>query len=99
MDMSLLDPEMVEAMENAAVEMRGKKFGPLPHETHLEIYRFLIDEVRAVNPSVRISMCLESVEMWDELGPDLGMRADRYLCNCGPQCTPGTELYEELVRV
>ncbi|MEW6357149.1 MAG: radical SAM protein [Planctomycetota bacterium] len=99
MDMSLMDPKMLEASEAAALEMRGKKFGPLPHEARKEIYRLLIDEVRAVNPDIPMSLCLESVEMWQEFGAELGMRPERYLCNCGPQCTPGTELYRELANV
>ena len=98
MDMSLVDPDMLEAMEQAALEMQGKKYGPMPHDARAEIYRFLIDEVRAANPDIPISMCLESMEMWDQFGPELGMRPDHYFCNCGPTCTPGTELYRELAH-
>jgi len=98
LDMSLLDPKMVEAMEGAAVEMRGKKFGPLPHEARAEIYRFFVEQIRAVRRDVPISLCLESYEMWQEFGPVLGMKPERYLCNCGPQCTPGTALYRELAH-
>ena len=96
MDLSLWDQSFVEAMDAAAVEMEGKYYGPLPHHKRAEVYRFIIDEVRSVSPDTRIGLCLESYEMWQELGPELGMRADRYLCNCGPTCTPGMELYKEL---
>ena len=98
MDMSLMDPAMLEAAEAAAVEMQGKKFGPLPHDARREIYRFFIHEVRAANPNVPVSLCLESVEMWQQLGAELNMRPGHYLCNCGPQCTPGTGLYRELAQ-
>jgi len=98
MDMSLFDPHMMKAMEDAAPEMRGKKFGPLPHAARAAIYRFLIQEIRAVRPDIPISLCLESYEMWQEFGAELGMRPERYFCNCGPQCTPGTDLYQELAR-
>jgi len=98
MDTSLMDPAMLEAAELAAVEMRGRPFGPLPHEARAEIHRFLIDEIRAVNPSIPLSFCLESVEMWRQFQGELGMSPEHYLCNCGPQCTPGTPLYEELAQ-
>ena len=98
LDLSLWDPEFVAAMEAASVEMRGKAYGPLPHEARAEMIRFFIDEIRAVNPKVPIALCLESYEMWQQFGPEIGMRPDRYLCNCGPQCTPGTALYRELAQ-
>jgi hypothetical protein len=78
--------------------MFGKKYGPLPHEARAEIIRFFIEEIRSVNPKVPVGLCLESYEMWQQFGPELGMRAERYLCNCGPQCTPGTALYRELAQ-
>ena len=98
MDVSLWDPSFAEAMDMAAIEMDGKYFGPLPHEKRLEVYRFIIDEVRQVNKRIPIGLCLESYEMWQELDSELGgMRPERYMCNCGPTCTPGTELYRDFV--
>ena len=96
MDLSLWDPTFVEAMDAAAEEMGGKTYGPLPYHKRLEVYHFIIDEVRRECPGIPIGLCLESYEMWQELEPVLGMRADHYLCNCGPLCTPGTEMYREL---
>ena len=100
MDVSLWDPSFAEAMDMAALEMDGKYFGPLPDDKRLEVYDFIIDEVRKVNAHVPIGLCLESYEMWEKLAPRLGgMRPGRYLCNCGPTCTPGTDLYQEFVKV
>ena len=98
MDLSLWDPEFVTAMDAAAVQMQGKYYGPLPHEKRAEVYRFVIDEVRKVSPNTPVGLCLESYEMWQEFGPELGMRADHYLCNCGPECTPGTAMYREFIH-
>lgn len=98
LDLSLWDSEFVRSMEAASVEMRGKAYGPLPHHARAEIIRFFIDEIRSVNHKVPIALCLESYEMWQQFGPELGMKPERYLCNCGPQCTPGTELYRELAQ-
>jgi hypothetical protein len=98
LDLSLWDTRFVQAMDDAAVEMRGKAYGPLPHDARAEMIRFFIDEIRAVNPKVPIALCLESSEMWQQFGPELKMKPERYLCNCGPQCTPGTELYTEIQR-
>jgi len=98
LDLSLWDPRFLQLMDDAAVEMNGKKFGPLPHDARAEMIQFFIDEIRAVAPKVPIALCLESYEMWEQFQPQLQMRADRYLCNCGPQCTPGTDLYRELAQ-
>ncbi len=98
LDLSLWDGEFLRAMDDASVEMFGKKFGPLPHEARAKLIRFLIDEIRGVSPEVPIALCLESLEMWQQFGPELGMRPERYFCNCGPQCTPGTDLYREFAR-
>jgi len=98
LDVSLWDEQFVAMMDAAAVQMRGKPYGPLPHEARAEILRFFIDEIRALSTKPVISLCLESVEMWQEFGPELGMSPERYLCNCGPQCTPGADLYRELVN-
>jgi len=100
MDLSLWDPAFVEALDMAALDMEGKIFGPLPHEMRAQVYRFIIEEVRRVNERIPIALCIESYEMWQELAGELGgMRPGRYLCNCGPRCTPGTELYEEFAAV
>lgn len=97
MDLSLWDQSFVEAMDRAAIEMDSKMYGPLPHDKRAEVYRFIIDEVKAVSPQTPIGLCLESYEMWEVLGQELGMCADHYVCNCGHTCTPGTELYREFV--
>ena len=98
MDLSLWDPSFVEALDMGALEMDGKYFGPLPDEKRLEVYDFIIDEVREVNEHVPIGLCLESYEMWEKLAPRLGgRRPERYLCDRGPTCTPGTNLYREFV--
>jgi len=93
-DPSLLDPWAVELARERRGEVEGRKYRPFPHEVRRTFYRFLIDEIRRHSPATPISLCLESPEMWQEFGDELGRMADGYLCTCGPTCSPGTAFYE-----
>jgi hypothetical protein len=88
-DLDLLDPTFVQAAWDARDEMTGRAYGPLPHEKRAEMYRFLIDEIQRVSPQTPHSICLESPEMWQELGPLMGQSPEAYPCCCGGLCTPG----------
>ena len=66
----------------------GRIYGPLPHDRRAEIYRHLIAELRRVSPETPFSICLESPEMWRELGPLIGISPNEYPCCCGGFCTP-----------
>ena len=88
LDLDLMDPSFVEAALQAKEEMAGRIVGPLPHHKRAEIYRFLIDELQRVSPGTPFSLCLESPEMWKELGPLMGVSSERYPCCCGGMCTP-----------
>ena len=63
-----------------------------PHEARARVYRFFLAEVRRRSPGTRVALCGETPEMWDELGDELGMSPDRYVCACGPTSVPGTPL-------
>jgi len=63
-----------------------------PHEMRRDILRFIIDEIRRHRPSQPVSICMESVDMWRDLGPILGMAPDGYACCCGPTSVPGHPL-------
>ena len=88
-DEDLLDPRFVEAMRARPDEVRGKVYGPIPHALRKEMHRLCIDEIRRLAPDVPVSICLESGRMWEELGPDLGIRPEAYPCTCGGACVPG----------
>ena len=89
LDLDLLEPSFVEAAWEARDEMAGRIYGPLPHEKRAEIYRFLIGEIRRLSPQTPHSICLETPEMWQELGPVMGQSPVAYPCCCGGDCTPG----------
>jgi hypothetical protein len=59
-----------------------------PHELRREVYDFVVDEVATVAPGVQVSLCNETLPMWDDLGPRLGMTPDSYYCGCGPTSVP-----------
>jgi spore photoproduct lyase len=97
-DTSLIDPRFLERMREL---FRGGPPGPqyyptskhiFPHELRLEVYEFILDEVRRLNGRVRVALCNESIEMWEELGSRLGMAPENYVCGCGPTSVPGNPL-------
>ena len=89
MDTSAWDPDMVAAAEGAASFMNGKDHSPLPHEARAELYRHIIGEIKRVNNKVRISLCLETPEMWRLFSDDIHQTEDDFVCNCGPNSFPG----------
>ena len=68
----------------------GKHF--FPHALRAMIYRFFIDEIRKHSPNQRVAICMETPEMWDEFGEELGMNPTDYVCCCGPASVPGNAL-------
>jgi hypothetical protein len=98
-DVSLLDPRFLSAMRNLFADgPPGPGYWPrvkhiFPHELRCEVYEFVIDEVQRHNPRVRVSLCNETVGMWDDLGPRLGMEPEDYVCGCGPTSVPGHPLF------
>jgi len=57
------------------------------HEKRSEIYKFFIEEIRKHNKDVKISLCLETKKMWDEIGPLLSNgNSNNFFCCCGAKC-------------
>jgi spore photoproduct lyase len=98
LDFGLLDPQFVAAMESAAPFLAARGFSggggqPIPHDARAYMFKFLIDKIRQHSPTLPISLCLETVEMWALFAAELGMPMNpekdaTYYCNCGPMCTP-----------
>jgi len=98
-DTSLLDPRFLDGMrELFRCGPPGPQYYPkskhiFPHELRREVYEFMLDEIRALDRCVRVALCNEAVEMWDELGGRLGMAPEDYVCGCGPTSVPGNPLF------
>ena len=95
-DLSLLDERFVKAMEGAAPFLKGRQYGPLPHEAREAIYDHLIREIRRVSPKTPIALCLDTPEMWTRFKDVLGQTPDNYVCACGPVSAPGHPLLHPL---
>ena len=99
-DVSLWDEEYLEYVDKYAamdpgerprgILLNGKQV--FPHDARARVYRFFIDKIRELNTDVRIALCGETPEMWDEISPELGMTSDNYICACGPTSIPGNPL-------
>ncbi|MBN2451032.1 MAG: hypothetical protein JXR77_11620 [Lentisphaeria bacterium] len=96
-DPDLLDPAFLEALRDHAEEMKGVTAGPFPHAARAEVYGFLIDEIRRHDRDVPVFLCTETVEMWREFAPRLGVGPQDYVCGCGPQCRPGLRRLDEVL--
>ncbi len=93
LDTSLFDPEYAAALERLDAEgfqPRGKHL--FPHELRRRMLRFVVEEIHRIDPRQPVSICMETFAMWDDLGPQMGMRPDRYACCCGPTSVPGHPL-------
>ena len=91
-DPGLLDPEVFQAAEAAADELRGVRWAPFTQETHDEVYRFCIETVKRLSPHTPVAVCHGTPATWDALGGPMGMTPDNYVCNCGPTSAPGNPL-------
>jgi hypothetical protein len=92
MDLSLLDEEYVRALgrlESEGFRRNGKHVWP--HEMRREILGFVIEEIRRFRPGQPVSICMETPQMWQDLGPLMGMTPEDYVCCCGPTSVPGHE--------
>ncbi len=98
-DVSLLDPRFMDGLRDLFADgPPGRTYYPtskhiFPHDLRREVYAFVNGEVQGRNPRVRVSLCNESIEMWDDLGPSLGMEPKDYVCGCGPTSVPGNPLF------
>ena len=100
-DVDSLDPafgQYVQHLVSDGDPQRGKPYYPngkqlFSHELRASVYRFFIDEIRRSNPNQPISVCMETPEIWDEFGAELGMSPDHYACCCGPTSVPGNPLW------
>jgi len=91
-DFNLLDPDYVQAAQDAAEEMRDVITGPFPHDVRAEIYHYLTEQVRRWDEDVLLYISTESREMWDEMADALGQRPESFFCGCNPIGLPGGKL-------
>lgn len=101
-DLGLWDPEFVASVDRAAALPPAERPRPIlpngkqlfPDSLRARVYRFFIERIRALSPGTRIALCGETPEMWAELGADLGMTPEHYVCACGPDSVPGNALLQ-----
>jgi hypothetical protein len=95
-DLDLLDPKFVDAARKLADEAwEQPRVRPFPHEVRREIYEFYLREIRAIDKDVPLTLSTESLAMWRDLGPLLGVTPGNYTCGCGPCAIPGLRTIEE----
>lgn len=90
MDVETFDPRFT-AEVYAAIEAGETKPGKhfFSHGLRREVLGFVIEEMQSMMPQVPVSLCNETFEMWEDLGPRIGMAPETYACCCGPDSVPG----------
>lgn len=99
LDISILEPrfrQFVEERLEVLPPPHRKHF--FPHEWRREIMSYYLREIRRVSPATPVSICMETRDMWRDLGPALGMGPDAYACCCGPVSVPGQQHLEHCLR-
>lgn len=92
-DVELLAPEFRDYVYERSEAVPGPHQKHLfTHEMRLEVFRHHLREIRRLSPKTPVSICMETVDMWRDLGPELGMQPGNYACCCGPTSVPGHPL-------
>jgi len=88
-DLSLLDPRFVDGAAKASESMGTSKVRPFPHDLRRQVYEFCLREIRKYDAEVPVSLSTETLDMWKDMSPLLGLTPGTYPCGCGPTSTPG----------
>ncbi|MCE5215879.1 radical SAM protein [bacterium] len=97
-----LDPGFVDAAWKLEKEVGDKwpqseqGMRPFPFEVKEEIYRHFIAESRRLSPQTPITLCAETLKMWEKLDGVVDGKPWNYVCNCGPHCVPGLRSLESI---
>ncbi len=85
-----LDPGALAEARAAAQRLRGHKGAPFPVSVRAHLYRTIARMIRDVSPGTRLALCLESPDVWREVGDAVEpRRGGTFQCNCGPRSEPG----------
>ena len=79
-----VDPEYMGLVEEAERNGGQASFPGghvFPASGREKLYRFMIDEIRKLNPDIPIVLCRETPEMWKHFKDEL--RTDPAMCGCG----------------
>jgi len=93
LDTSLFEAPYAAELDRLEAEGAGPRWKHLfSHELRRDLLRFMIEEIQRRRPEQPVSLCMETIDMWEELGPLVGMSPDHYACCCGPTSVPGHPL-------
>ena len=90
LDLALFDDAYAEVVRDhvrRGVPQQGKHL--FPHAMRADMLRHVIEQIHRIRPDQPVSLCMETVDMWDELGALTGMSPADYVCCCGPTSVPG----------
>ena len=90
----LMDPDFLQAAQEAREDMRDLRFAPFPHAVRETIYRHYLAAIRQADPDIPVTICTDSMQMWRSMGADLGCSPADYVCGCGAGATPGLRRLE-----
>ena len=64
---------------------------PFPHPMREQIYRHYLAAIRRRDARIPVTLCTESLSMWQALGDQFGRTPADYVCGCGAGATPGLQ--------
>jgi DNA repair photolyase len=94
LDFSLFDEKAQDIISNIPAPTARSGFKHiLPHNYRKEIYQFMYEEIRKMDPTVPITLCNETFDMWEEFEQTWTpkMEVEDYVCCCGPDSVPGNK--------
>jgi hypothetical protein len=97
LDVDLFDVEYADTLR----QLTADGFKPVakhlfPHRMRADILRFVIERINEHSSTQRVSICVETPEMWRELGTLMtDMNPGNYVCVCGPTSVPGNPLFSD----
>lgn len=85
---SALEPEYAALLADAERDGSGGRYPGdhiFPHEARARLNRFVVEQVRAIDPDVPIALCRETPEMWALFESDLHLSPAQCACGSPPR--------------
>lgn len=87
----VFEPETLDLrFHNQALQhqSQSKTAGPFPDSARIEIYQFMIEQIKKHNQAIPIALCTETAQVWKAISTLTSIQMNNFKCVCGPLCIP-----------